>query len=198
MGPSGATVAHLHAGRKDDLLALDFVNTVACPGCRGSDPLDSLDEARRWFRRNGLSVGAPLGSRDVRSLRRLRTELRRLFASVSDGSPPPPAALRAVNRAWSRSRPRSVLRWVRGRWVLADSSTGGSSYPRLAALVAQSLADMVAGSPSLPVRRCQGRGCVHYLVAYRAQQRWCSPTGCGNRARVQRHYRRLRSRSSGS
>ena len=50
------------------------------------------------------------------------------------------------------------------------------------------------GPPQL--RACLGPGCVLYFVQQHPRREWCS-AGCGNRARVARHYHRHRSLSAG-
>ncbi|WP_317183827.1 CGNR zinc finger domain-containing protein [Intrasporangium sp.] len=45
------------------------------------------------------------------------------------------------------------------------------------------------------MRACYGPGCVLYFVREHTRREWCS-AGCGNRARVARHYHRTRSGAS--
>jgi predicted RNA-binding Zn ribbon-like protein len=175
-------------------LAIDFANTVACPGCRGSDPLGSAGEAKRWMRRKLPGARAGVSARDIQDLRLFRERVRQLLAADIGGTPPPPSALVAVNRALARAASRSELGWSGGRWVLEEPATRRLSGSRQwISLVARSTADLLGETRPSRIRRCEGPGCVHFLVAHRSQQRWCSPTGCGNRARVQRHYRKARS-----
>ncbi len=62
--------------------------------------------------------------------------------------------------------------------------------------VALSAVDLLA-SPQLDrVRECEGRGCGWLFLdeSRNHARRWCSPTGCGNRERVRRHYARTHRR----
>jgi predicted RNA-binding Zn ribbon-like protein len=174
-------------------LAVDFANTVACPGCRGGDALASTREADRWVRRKLPDLDLRIGPRDLPRLRRFRDDVRGVLAASADQTRPASAALSAVNRAVGRSPPYAELRWRPGKWLAEEREAPGPTSARLAAIVAHAAIDLLSGTPSPRVIRCEGPACVHFLVARRAEQRWCSPTGCGNRARVQRHYRKLRS-----
>ena len=178
-----------------DRLVVDFANTVACPGCRGGDAFASSTEASRWIRRRLPNSGRRLAPGDARALVRFRGELRRLLESAVTATQPPISTVRAINRAATRSPSWPALRWNRGRWEVEELGTEGSGSQRLIALTARAAIVLVGKARPLPVRKCEGPGCVHFLLAHRSQQRWCSPTGCGNRARVQRHYRKARAAS---
>ena len=43
------------------------------------------------------------------------------------------------------------------------------------------------------IRRCAHPACVLYFYDPSGRRRWCSMTGCGNRAKAQRHYKRTKS-----
>ncbi len=175
-----------------DRLVVDFVNTVACPGCRGSDAFASTSEASRWVRRRFSDHWPRLTSPETRALLRFRGEIRRVLQAAVDGTRPPPSDLEAINRVATRSLSRPALRWTRGRWDVEERGAGAPGSRRLMALTARSAIELIGRAGRIPVRRCEGPGCVHFLLAHRSEQRWCSPTGCGNRARVQRHYRKAR------
>ena len=175
-------------------LAVDFANTVACPGCRGGDPLDSTRETGRWIRSKIPGDAPRVRSKDLPALRAFRNELRRLLGAAADHARPASTAMEAINGTSARSYAYPQLRWVRGTWVSEERQDERSASQRLTVLAARSAVDLLGRSHPTAVRRCLGPGCIHFLVARRSQQRWCSPTGCGNRARVQRHYRKLRSK----
>ena len=130
---------------------------------------------------------------DARSrarLRRFRRQVRELL-EAGPSSPPPPASVRAIRRWAFGGSARPTLAWEKGRWrirpevpVLPEAA--------LRARIASDLVALLTGPITHRVRRCQGPGCGHFLLARTRTQIWCSPTGCGNRARVARHYRRAR------
>ena len=60
--------------------------------------------------------------------------------------------------------------------------------------VAESAADLLShGDPTL-IRKCQNPECILYFydTTKNHARRWCSMSGCGNRAKVAAHYRRQR------
>lgn len=183
-----------HRGRPPSLesLPVDFANTVACPGCRGGDALATPGTARAWVR-SKFGGAVWLGdAADLERLRRLRNEVGGLLRAAAGSARPDPATLASFNRALQRPVVPAPLRWSEDGWnqesVPARVRTGD-----LVELVARSTARVLVGPDRQRVRSCQGPGCVHFLFARSSRQLWCSPSGCGNRVRVQRHYRRARS-----
>lgn len=63
--------------------------------------------------------------------------------------------------------------------------------PALAAVaaIAEEAVALFAGPDRLLLRACRAPGCVLYFVRNHPRRAWCSD-GCGNRARVARHYQR--------
>lgn len=176
-------------------LAVDFANTVACPSCRAGDALGDEGEARRWTAREFPGLHLTFSRADLASLRRLRAHLRNVLRASGSGIAPPPASLSIVNRA-TRSSSAHGVRWIRGRFEPWEYDREISDSRRLMTEVARSAVRLLVGTSTVPVRPCAGAGCAHFVVARRPSQRWCSPSGCGNRARVQRHYRKVRSQRS--
>jgi predicted RNA-binding Zn ribbon-like protein len=71
------------------------------------------------------------------------------------------------------------------RWSGADKPPA----QLLPAAIARSTIDFLAGPDRLRLRACPAARCVKYFLQDDPRQTWCSPT-CGNRERVNRHYRR--------
>jgi predicted RNA-binding Zn ribbon-like protein len=173
--------------------SLDLANTVACPACRAEDALGSVEEVRRWMRRKLPGAERRWSPRELASLRRFRARLRELLDAMVDGTTPPHEALAALNSALHQPPVRTALAWERGHWVVNErTDPSGSAGASAMAAAARSVLELVSDRGPLKVRRCDGPGCVHFLLARRPQQRWCSASGCGNRTRVQRHYQRVR------
>ncbi|EQD65984.1 protein containing DUF1470 [mine drainage metagenome] len=150
-----------------------FLNTRPCPACRAGE---------------AIGPGQPRG-RTALDLHRLRADLIDLLDARIDGRPPGPELLRRVNWWLRRAARIPQIAWRGGTievqsWpVRGGPSNDGGPGPAADWIL------MVA-SPRLPIDRCAAEGCRHFLVRRRANQRWCSPEGCGNRARVARHYLR--------
>jgi predicted RNA-binding Zn ribbon-like protein len=50
--------------------------------------------------------------------------------------------------------------------------------------------ELLADPTVCDVRRCDAPTCVILFLARHPNRRWCTPTICGNRARVARYYQR--------
>lgn len=190
------THQHVHPGppgrSERGLLAVDFANSVACPSCRVADALSSMEEFDRWMRvRPRLPVGKA-GPRDVAFLRRFRADIRSLLGASVGRISPPPSSLARVDLARRRASQRSSLMWHGGRWMVMEGDTRRSAAEGIAGAVAQSVTELLVGPERTKLRACRGPGCSHFLLARTRQQIWCSPTGCGNRVRVARHWRKVR------
>lgn len=175
----------------EGVLALDLVNTVACERCRNDDGLADSSSASKWIAAHPQFVPVLRRTLPIKELRELRDAIRRIFAAVSIGHPPDTRAIDCLN-TWSQSAPRHrELSWE-GRSMKVDDVTTADPRVSLLASVARSGMDLAGSSSRYRVRLCQAPGCLHFLVSKNSAQLWCSPTGCGNRVRVSRHYLRNR------
>ena len=182
-----------------ETLALDFVNSASCPSCRVGDALANPKEMKLWLAAHPRFRGEVVRERSMPELRRLRTTLRDLFDAQVRGTRPPGPSLASFNRAIARHEVPAILQWREGRWEL----TGNERTPRgpeaLEGVLVRAARDLLTGASASKIRQCRGPGCAHFLLARTRNQIWCSATGCGNRARVARHYQRARhARGSGA
>lgn len=67
--------------------------------------------------------------------------------------------------------------------------SAGAGADAALAWIADQAVRLFAGPERSALRACQGPGCVLYFVRNHPRREWCS-AGCGNRARVARHYQR--------
>lgn len=172
--------------------AVDFANTVACEACRTSDGLASPETFARWNRAHASLPYLPAPDEVLSELRVLRRDLRETFESHVQGIPPGAALLRRLNRWFGRSPTHLRASYSMGRWRFEEVREVARPVRRWESDVAHAAASLLAGPLSQKLRKCQAPGCAHYLVSRRKGQLWCSPTGCGNRVRVARHYRKRR------
>ncbi len=173
--------------RPPDTLAVDFANTVACTSCRAEDALASSAELSAWATPRFGPAFDLLGPHELARLRQLRSTVRELLYATVDRRRPAARALRAANLALRGGGRRVELRWSEeGGWSERPSGIEGSD--RVAEAVLESTIHLLTGSEVGKLRACRAPECAHLLIARTGSQIWCSPTGCGNRARVARHY----------
>ena len=193
-----------------DVLPVELVNTVWADRDGVHDALATPASALAWVRavRDRLGPrppavdewvqGAPAGL-DVAAaedLRRLRDALRRLAADATGDTrttgpavPDRRAALDVLDRACAAAPTWSSLTWPDGG---APHRVVHGDAPAASVLLAGLAEDGVAffaGEQASLLRACHGPGCVLYFTQQHPRREWCS-AGCGNRARVARHYRR--------
>ncbi len=188
------TFAHSDTGSASDAtLAVDFANTVACEACQVDDALARPRSLADWLR-GRTELGVRQVSRDeLRQLREFRLRLRELLSAAVDQRRPPQSAIEAINGSLGRFRIHASVDWRRGRWTLREARAAPDRVTRITGPVAASAIRILSGRERGRLCECRGRGCAHFLLARNRTQIWCSPSGCGNRARVARHYWRLRS-----
>lgn len=180
-------------------LAIDLINTNALlPDIGWVDGLETLPRTRLWvgMQQHRLSVDADaLTLADVEALRQLRTDVGSAVDRARHGKRPPVASLRAINRALDDAPAVRHLRWNGDSLDLEMRRPSGAGR-RLLAQVAEECADLLADPSIRLIRDCAMESCVMLFYPSRPSRKWCSDAVCGNRARVQRHYRKARESSA--
>jgi predicted RNA-binding Zn ribbon-like protein len=177
---------------RPDLLAVDFANTVSCAACRVGDALARPSEFDRWMRSHARPMSAHVEHRALDRLRLLRADLRYLLDSSIHHRAPPASSLRRVNAEAAHVPSKRSLSWKRGSWVVTEVPMGMPSWQRFATTVARATVELLSGPSGSKLMACQGTGCAHFVLARARRQKWCSATGCGNRARAARHYQKAK------
>ncbi|MFF4415828.1 CGNR zinc finger domain-containing protein [Streptosporangium sp. NPDC001559] len=171
-------------------LALDLVNTRTADGDLLTTPerlhawlnlqADRFAEARRHL---------DLTAADLTAVRDLREHAAHALERVRVGARPSAAALEALNQAQRGAPAISELTW-NGEAVTATRHRTGTPGERLAAWLAEAVADLLTDPAVTNVRQCEAADCVMLFLPTHPRRRWCSAARCGNRVRVARHYRR--------
>ncbi|MER6349222.1 CGNR zinc finger domain-containing protein [Streptomyces sp. NPDC001595] len=177
-------------------LPLDLVNTRPLHGGRRVDLLDSASRLAAWLaleadRLDGETAGAAPEEADLAPVHAVREHTEAALRALLAGQRPPESALRALADA-QRAAPAVREPVWDGTSVSAPPRRTGPLGVRLAALLAESAVALLAGPAVSRVRQCEADDCVLLFLPAHPRRRWCSPTRCGNRTRVARHYRRRR------
>ncbi|EDX24703.1 hypothetical protein SSAG_04574, partial [Streptomyces sp. Mg1] len=104
------------------------------------------------------------------------------------GSGPPAGALRALNAAMAAAPAHRELVW--GEGLAAPERRAAAPALRLAAELAEAVAELLTDPRVGEVRECEGADCVLLFLPANPRRRWCVASACGNRARVARYYAR--------
>ena len=186
-------------------LPVELMNTVHADRDGIHDALEDDAGAAAWLRavtgRIGAEAGTGPGFLDedaVRpaagALRELRDALRRLAAEVT-GDPRPPASAPGLTRPDAIVTLNALAKaWPELVWPAGGNPSGAYRAPGTAAdlavaLIAHQGISLLAGPGRDLLRPCLAPNCPLFFVKDHARREWCTP-GCGNRARVARHYQR--------
>ncbi|MFF3992117.1 CGNR zinc finger domain-containing protein [Streptomyces cyaneofuscatus] len=174
-------------------LALDLLNTrwIGAEGPR--DLLESEGGLAVWLnsepvRTHTATLALPVGRATLDRLLETRTALEALAASAARREQAAPATAAALNEVLSHGRIRRTLGadGLPESAVELDEAAWGPAW-----YAADSWLQLVADRPDR-IRPCANDACVlhFYDTSKNGTRRWCSMTGCGNRAKAQRHYAR--------
>ncbi|PSL52257.1 putative RNA-binding Zn ribbon-like protein [Saccharothrix carnea] len=174
-------------------LALDLVNTRPSTGDGRADLLATPRRLAAWLALEpdlqAEAAGATPTAADLAPVHAVREHVDAAVHAVLHGSRPPRTALRGLTEAQRAAPAVRVLDWD-GSTVTATPRRTGRLGTRLAAHLAEAAADLLTDPSIGTLRQCEADDCVLVFLPAHPRRRWCSPTRCGNRARVARYYHR--------
>ena len=172
-------------------LALDFTATLG--GRKREQTRELLETPRdlaRWFTAAGLAVHeVNVTEDDLAAARALREALYRLAMARVGGAPMPAADRRLLNRHAALAAPAPRLDVAGMHWSRAET-------PALLAVIARAGIELLGGPLTDRVRQCAGRWCAILFVdmSRSGRRKWCSMSGCGNKAKVAAFRKRNRAK----
>jgi predicted RNA-binding Zn ribbon-like protein len=186
-------------------LCLDFANTLTWRGSDApSESLGDIDALLTWTERKAGLGGEALrevrvwtGANDAGALFAAAIAVRetvfRVFESVAAGAAPRDADFTALRDAIAAAPARTRLGRRNGfyGWQLTSP---GPSAPELLAPVLWSAADLLLAAGGNRIRQCANEKCLWLFVdsSKSGTRRWCDMSACGNRAKAQRHYAKVK------
>jgi len=182
------TMNENHLDFVGDNLAINFINTRRMVEGQLTDTLQGDSDVKAWLRR--LEVPVAKGSLPFSDgvLLKGARELREIaLAAVQDRKSGKGPSLAALNRFLADAPSHSVLttddttRNIHMTRVYGKETIGAFLAP-----VAEAVADLLAHGDFGLVRHCEGNACVMWFYDRTKghRRRWCTSTGCGNRAKV--------------
>ncbi|HEX3814629.1 MAG TPA: ABATE domain-containing protein [Mycobacteriales bacterium] len=200
MAETGMTTAPLLG----EPIPIELMNTIWADRDGVHDSLRTSADVMGWLRAVGdrLSSGGAVRRPApglIAEFRDLRDALRRLAAVATDDprpaaeSPVPglAAAVTIVNRACATAPTWSELAWSGRNDPRRKVRSAGTSPEIALSTIAEQAVTLFVGPDRAELRACHAPGCVLYFRHDHPRREWCS-AGCGNRARVARHYQRHR------
>ncbi|MBZ4318381.1 CGNR zinc finger domain-containing protein [Streptomyces huiliensis] len=177
-----------------EALPLDLVNTRPADAEGRADLLATPRQLADWLALQADRLGgevrgaAPTGA-DLAPVHAVRAHAEAALRALLEGTPPPKPALRALTEAQRAAPSVRELHW-NGTEVTAVPRRTGPLGVRLAALLAEATAELLAAPGAGRLKQCEDADCVLLFLPAHPRRRWCSPSRCGNRNRVARYYRR--------
>lgn len=177
-----------HDGREDWLT--DYERLV-CWGVHAG----ALDASTADRLRSRSTARPALAEAVLRRGCRLRSALGALFTAVAERASPSATDLETLNRELSIALGRSEL-VPQGDGFVLTHDAGAADLDRVLWPVVRSAADVLTTDACSRIKVCDGESCTWVFLdtSRNRRRRWCDMSGCGNRAKARRHYRRSKSR----
>ena len=170
-----------------DNLAINFINTRRILEGQLTDTLQSDSDVKAWLRRlevpvakGSLPFGDGLLLKGARELREIA------LAAVLDRKSGKKPSLAVLNRFLADAPSHAMLTTDEARNIRMSRVYGKETAEEFLAPVAEAVADLLADGDFNLVRHCDGNACVMWFYDRTKghRRRWCTSTGCGNRAKV--------------
>jgi predicted RNA-binding Zn ribbon-like protein len=184
-------------------LCLDFANTCGDrPNC-AEENLTCVDDLLDWGAQAGLLAGTELARFDRRSETSsaalsvaigLREAIYAACSAVAASRAPSKRDLATINSVLRKALPNLEL-GIRANGCCWEWSAAATVSDRILWPIARSAADLLTSDSVSRLRECAGEGCSWLFLdsSRNGRRKWCSMSGCGNRAKARRHYARCRS-----
>ena len=181
------TTSDNHLDYIGDDLAINFINTRRMVGGKLTDTLQSDNDVKAWLNRLDVPVAkGPVAFSDGVLLQRAR-ELREIaLTAVKDRKTGKKPSLIALNKFLGSAVSHTTLTADGAKNIRVTRAYGKETPEGFLAPVAEAVATLLAEGNFDLVRPCEGGDCVlwFYDRTKSHRRRWCSATGCGNRAKV--------------
>jgi predicted RNA-binding Zn ribbon-like protein len=181
------TTKENHLDFVGDNLAINFINTRRMVAGQLTDTLQSDSDVKAWLKRLEVPVAkGALAFSDGVLLQRTR-ELREIaLAAVQDRKSGKKPSLAALNRFLGNGPSQVAITTDDAGNIRVTRVYGKETVEAFLAPVAEAVAELLANGDFDLVRHCEGKACVMWFYDRTKghRRRWCSSTGCGNRAKV--------------
>jgi predicted RNA-binding Zn ribbon-like protein len=193
-------------------LCLDYANTRSWRGSTApSESLGDFSDLLGWLERGAkFPVAAVTGLRAwgrdhegraaavFAEALALRETLFRIFRAVAEARPVAKRDFEALSHAIAAAPARGALMRAHARDRFGWCIDMGPAAPTFLAPVLWSAGDLLLAADAQRVRRCANDECLWLFrdASRTGTRRWCDMAACGNRAKAERHYARIKAQES--
>jgi predicted RNA-binding Zn ribbon-like protein len=170
-----------------DNLAINFINTRRMVEGQLTDTLQSDGDVKAWLKRLEVPIAKGTLPFSAGALLKRARELREItLAAVKDRKSGKKPSLLALNRFLEAAPNHAALTTDDAKNIRMTRVYGKETVEAFLAPVAEAVADLLANADFDLVRHCESKACVlwFYDRTKGHRRRWCTSTGCGNRAKV--------------
>lgn len=176
-------------------LPIALANTVRLRRGRRQDAIETPAGLAAWLAETAPALRtalperalAEVGEADASEARHLRDSIRSIIESQAAGEVPAEADRERLNR-----HAAAAPGWPRLDWdddpVLARVSAAAPVAAALAEIAGAAI-ELFCSEQRHLLSACAAPDCIRLFAKTDPRRKWCSPD-CGNRARVNRHYRK--------
>ena len=168
-------------------LAINFINTRRMIEGQLTDTLQSDGDVKAWLKKLEVPIAkGTLPFNDGVLLQKARALREIALSAVKDRKSGKKPSLVALNRFLEDAPSHAALKTDDAMSIRVTRVYGKETVEAFLAPVAEAVADLLADGDFNLVRHCEGNACVlwFYDRTKGHRRRWCTSTGCGNRAKV--------------
>lgn len=151
----------------------------------------SLNSKEAAKLRSLCDQNAAKANQELKSARRLRETIYRIFAAIAANHKPTVEDLELLNRAYAGAVEHSHLAPSNGKfvhqWTWEDDVLSRPLWP-----VVQDAMELLRSGQAHSVRECAAESCgwLFLDLSRNRSRRWCDMKICGNREKARRHHQR--------
>jgi|TARA_R110001599_G_scaffold54708_1_gene151926 predicted RNA-binding Zn ribbon-like protein len=174
-------------------LGVDFINTEVNVKGELVDLLPTESDVMAWLEQANIDVDL-VGGIDVGKLLAFRDKARQILTQIIEKESIENDAIATLNNYLQNYKMHYQLEQLSEGYQLINQNVCHSTAD-IIGLLAYELANMLASDQRTYLKRCLNPDCVLMFVdnSRSHKRRWCSMDTCGNRAKVSKHYRKVKS-----
>lgn len=174
-------------------LGVDFINTEVNVKGELVDLLRTESDVMAWLEQANIEANLARGI-DVGKLFAFRKMARQVLSQIIEKESVESDAIATLNNSLQNYKMHYQLEQSSEGYQLINQNVCHSTTD-IIGLLAFELANMLASDQRTHLKRCLNPDCILMFVdnSRSHKRRWCSMDTCGNRAKVSKHYRKVKS-----
>lgn len=174
-------------------LGVDFINTEVNVKGELVDLLQTESDVMAWLEQANIDADLARGI-NVGELLAYREKTRQILTQIIENKSIENDAIATLNNYLQNYKMHYQFEHSSEGYQLINQNVCHSTSD-IIGLLAYELANMLASDQRTYLKRCLNPDCVLMFVdnSRSHKRRWCSMDTCGNRAKVSKHYRKVKS-----